>query len=233
MSLNIKSAEDIDLGKATYLIYGPQGVGKTSSIKHLPGKTLLIPIDQSESVLKGEENIDIAEIDTSEIWESWNSTVTSLITNPEYEEKYDNIVIDNVSELFRSSLENLGKHGKPTQKGVPSMADYQVVDFLVMRMLRALKKLDVRLIITAWDLLVPFESESGQTFTRKTPELRKGIANNFLGLCDVVAYLTVSQREDGNVRGFVLQPTNDVVAKNRLDDRKGCLVDELVVSEGE
>ena len=233
MTLNIKSAEEIDLGKATYLIYGPQGVGKTSSIKHLPGKTLVVPIDQSESVLKGEKNIDVAEIDSSEMWESWNKTVTELITNPVYEQTYDNIVIDNVSELFRSSLENLGKHGKATQKGVPSMADYQTVDFLVMRMLRALKKLDVRLVITAWDLLVPFESESGQTFTRKTPDLRKGIANNFLGLCDVVAYLTVSQREDGVVRGFVLQPTNDVVAKNRLDDRKGCLVEELVVADGE
>jgi len=231
MSLNIKSAADITHKNATYLIYGSQGVGKTSSIKHLPGKTLLIPIDQSESVLKGEKNIDVAEIDTSEMWESWNDTVTSLITNPEYEKKYDNIVIDNVSELFRSSLENLGKHGKATQKGVPSMADYQIVDFLVMRMLRALKKLDVRLVITAWELLVPFESESGQTFTRRIPDLRKGVQNNFLGLCDVVAHLTVSQREDGVVRGFVLQPTNDVVAKNRLDDRKGCLVNELVVAK--
>ena len=111
------------------------------------------------------------------------------------------------------------------------MADYQKVDFLGMRMLRALKKLDVRLVITAWDVLVPFESESGQTFTRKIPDLRKGVQNNFLGLWDVVAYLTVSQREDGVVRGFVLQPTNDVVAKNRLDDRKGALVEELVLTE--
>lgn len=232
MTLKIKSAEDIDLEKATYLIYGSQGVGKTSSLKHLPGKTLVIPIDQSESVLVGEKNIDIAEIDSSEMWESWNTTVTELITNPIYEQTYDNIVVDNVSELFRSSLENLGKHGKASQQGVPSMADYQKVDFLVMRMLRALKKLDVRLVITAWDVLVPFESESGQTFTRKIPDLRKGVQNNFLGLCDVVAYLTVSQREEGVVRGFVLQPTNDVVAKNRLDDRKGCLVSELVVKEG-
>jgi len=231
MNLNIKNAKDLSQENATYLIYGNQGVGKTSSIKHIPGKTLLIPIDKSETVLKGIENIDIAEIDTSEIWEEWNKTVTELVTNPTYEENYDNIVVDNVSELFRSSLENLGKHGKASQQGVPSMADYQKVDFLVMRMVRALKKLDVRLIFTAWETTKPFESESGQTFTKRVPDLRKGVYNNFLGLCDVVAHLVVTERNEEVVRGFVLQPTDDTEAKNRLDDRKGCLVDELVITD--
>ena len=56
------------------------------------------------------------------------------------------------------------------------------------------------------------------------------ILNNFLGLVDVSARLVVSKDENGEEkRGFILQPTQSVYAKNRLDDRKGALVDELVV----
>ena len=62
------------------------------------------------------------------------------------------------------------------------------------------------------------------------PDIRKNILNNFEGLCDVVARLVVSKDPDGNEkRGFILQPTQSIYAKNRLDDRKGCKVEELVL----
>lgn len=227
--MNIINASEIDHKKTTYLIYGGQGVGKTTSLKYLPGKTLIVDIDKSSSVLKGEKNIDIAEIDTSNIWEEWNKIVAELIKNPEYEEKYDNIVIDNISELFRSSLENLGKLGKVQQGGVPGIQDYQKVDFLILRAIRALNKLNVRLIFTAWETTTEFNDGLGQIFNKFTPDIRKAIHNNVLGLMDVVARLTIRQDEDGEVkRGFILQPSNNVDAKNRLDSRKGCLVEELV-----
>lgn len=46
----------------------------------------------------------------------------------------------------------------------------------------------------------------------------------------MVARLVISKDEDGNEkRGFILQPSASVYAKNRLDERKGCLVSDLVV----
>ena len=46
----------------------------------------------------------------------------------------------------------------------------------------------------------------------------------------MVARLIVTVDEEGKQkRGFILQPTNSVYAKNRLDGRKGCLVEELVL----
>lgn len=226
--MQITKATDITADKATYLIYANPGVGKTSAIKHFPGKTLVIDIDKSSNVLKGEENIDIADIDTHNIWKEWMDAVTELLSG-DYS-NYDNIVIDNVSELFRASLANLGREGKNHR--VPEQSHYQRVDFTILDSLRALKKLNSRIIFTAWETSDLWEAENGQTFNRAYPDIRNKILNNFMGLCDVVARLVVSKDDDGNEkRGFILQPSASIYAKNRLDERKGCLVNELIVND--
>lgn len=224
--MKITKATDLTTDNATYLIYANPGVGKTSALKHLPGKTLVIDIDKSSGVLKGEENIDIAEVDTHNIWKEWMDTVKELVTSGDTE--YDNIVIDNVSELFRAALANLGREGKNHR--VPEQSHYQRVDFTILDSLRALKKLNARIVFTAWETSDLWEVENGQSFNRAYPDVRNKIMNNFMGLCDVVARLVIKKDDDGNeVRGFILQPSAGVYAKNRLDDRKGCVVDELVV----
>lgn len=225
--LDIHKATEITEAKTTYLIYSAPGMGKTTALKYLPGKTLIIDVDKSSATLKGCENIDIAEIDTHNIWDAWLATVTELITG-DYSQ-YDNIVIDNVSELFRATLANLGRDGKNHR--VPEQSHYQRVDFTILDSLRALKKLDARIVFTAWETSDLWQTESGQSYNRAYPDIRNKILNNFMGLCDVVARLVVSTDDDGNKkRGFILQPTNSVYAKNRLDDRGGCLVEDLVVA---
>ncbi len=226
--MQITKATEITADKATYLIYANPGVGKTSAIKHFPGKTLVIDIDKSSNVLKGEENIDIADIDTHNIWKEWMDAVTELLKG-DYS-NYDNIVVDNVSELFRASLANLGREGKNHR--VPEQSHYQRVDFTILDSLRALKKLNSRIIFTAWETSDLWEAENGQTFNRAYPDIRNKILNNFMGLCDVVARLVISKDDDGNEkRGFILQPSASIYAKNRLDERKGCLVNELIVND--
>ncbi len=60
MSLEIKKATDIKRGQDfSALIYSAPGVGKTSTAKFLPGKTLVIDIDRTTNVLAGEPNIDV------------------------------------------------------------------------------------------------------------------------------------------------------------------------------
>ena len=223
--MKIKKATELNYDTATYLIYAQPGTGKTTALKYIPGKTLVIDIDKSSSVLSGAENIDVAEIDTHDIWDSWIETVKELL-NGEAKE-YDTIVVDNVSELIRSTLANLGRKGNNNR--VPGIQDYQRVDFTIMDSFRALNKLDKRLVFTAWEMSDVWTEPNGQIFNRAMPDIRKPILSNFLGLCDVVGRLVVNEKEDGTKkRGFFLESSPNVFAKNRLDDRPGCKVEELI-----
>lgn len=224
--MKIIKATELNSKKGCYLIYSCPGMGKTYSIKFLKGKSLVVDIDKSAIVLKGEKNIDIVEIDTHNIFDNWISTVTEII-NGVYK-NYDNIVIDNVSELFRGCLSNLGREGKNNR--VPTQADYQRIDFTILDSLRALTNLNKRIVFTAWETSDIWTDETtGQMYNRAMPDIRFKILNNFMGLCDVVARLVCKKDENGElVRGFVLEPLNSVFAKNRIDDRKGCKVSELI-----
>ncbi|EZL46113.1 phage nucleotide-binding protein [Streptococcus pyogenes ABC020032182] len=222
--MKITKATEIKNNDSCYLIYGNPGFGKTSTAKYLPGKTIVINIDKSAKVLRGNENIDIADIDTHKIWGEWLDTVKELLNGAAND--YDNIVIDNVSELFRACLANLGREGKNHR--VPSQADYQRVDFTILDSLRALLQLNKRIVFLAWETSDQCTDENGMIYNRAMPDIRTKILNNFLGLTDVVARLVKKTTDDGEeVRGFILQPSASVYAKNRLDDRKGCKVEEL------
>lgn len=233
INFNPVSATGLTDSNHTYLIYGNPGMGKTYALGFLPGKILVIDIDGSSSTLKkhpNAENIFIHKINSSNVWDEWVAFVSDVVRNPETYEAYDNIAVDNISELFRSALSDLGTKGK--NDGVPNQGDYQKSDFVLLRSLRAFNNLKTRKVLTAWETTDQYTSPDGQSFTRSMPDIRAKILNNFLGLVDVAARLVVSEDENGKEkRGFILQPTQSVYAKNRLDDRKGCLVENLVLIE--
>lgn len=220
----IENAKDKVYGKGTYLIYAPPGMGKTTSIKYLPGKTLVFDVDRTTRVLKGCENIDIVTVDNIDTWKSWESLLKELVEN--YKGKYDNYVVDNISELERCLLSNLGFLGR--NKGVPSQGDYQQMQFRVVNSLRYMKELQANIIWTAWESTDLYTDSGGQQWNRSYPQINQKILNNVCGLCDVVGKLTVNAE---GKRGFILSATNSVYAKNQLDDRKGCLQEELILYE--
>ncbi|EGQ3879059.1 AAA family ATPase [Staphylococcus pseudintermedius] len=223
MSFNISSAKDITTDKSTYLIYGKPGSGKTHTLNFLPGKTLYVNVDKSERPLKGNENVDILNFNSHEAWSEWGDLMKWFAENKQTLNNYDTIVIDNLSELFRSMLANLGRAGKNNR--VPEMSHYQRVDFFTIDSLRFLQSLGKRLVFLAWETNYDFYTPAGQQITQSVPDIRKTIRDNVAGLCQVVARLIVN-KESGK-RGFILMPTNNVFAKNQLDDREHCLQDEL------
>ena len=222
MALQITNAADIKTSKGTYLIYGPPGMGKTSSLKYLPGKTLVLDVDRTTKVLKGCKNIDIVYVDNINTWSFWEKLVIDLYEN--YRGKYDNIAIDNVSELERCILSDLGRQGK--NKGVPAQGDYQYMQFKLVNSLRYMKNLDMNIIWTAWEITDLYQDANGQQFNRSFPQINHKIINNVLGLCDVVGRLVINSEGE---RGFILTASNSTYAKNQLDDRKGCLQSELIL----
>jgi phage nucleotide-binding protein len=221
--MQLINANEIKTNKATYLIYGPPGMGKTSTVKFIPGKTLVLDVDRTTRVLKGCENIDIAYVDNNNTWDFWGQLIVDLEKN--YKGVYDNIVVDNISELERCLLSDLGSKGK--NKGVPSQGDYQYMQFRIVNSLRYMKSLGVNLIWTAWESDDLYTDSSGQQYNRSYPQINRKIMNNVLGLCDVVGRLAINTEGE---RGFILSATNSTYAKNQIDDRKGCLQSELIPS---
>jgi len=217
------SAENIQTNNRTYLIYGAPGMGKTTTIKFLPGKTLVLDVDRTSHVLKGCPNINIMYVDNTNTWEYWEKLIIHLKDNCE---EYDNIVVDNISELERSILSDLGSKGK--NKGVPCQADYQYMQFRIVNSLRYMKNLDVNLIWTAWESTDLYTESSGQQWNRSYPQVNQKILNNVLGLCDVVGKLAINKEGE---RGYILSATNSTYAKNQIDSRVGCLQSELMVKK--
>lgn len=222
MTLQITNAENLTTDKATYLIYGAPGMGKTSTAKFFPGKTLVLDMDRTTRVLKGEKDIDIALIDNQNTWKEWGQMVKTLGTMDL--SQYDNIVLDNISELERCMLANLGREGKNNR--VPGIQNYQQVQFFLIDSVRFLKTLNKNIIITAWETTDLWTQEDGQQFNRSYPQISGKIMTNFMGLCDVVGRLVYNPKTEK--RGFYLQPTNSVFAKNQIDNRKFCLQEELL-----
>lgn len=213
------SAETIEKNGKTYCLYANPGMGKTHTLRYLPGKTLVLDIDRTSQVLKGEKNIDIIYVDNQNTWEFWEQLLLHL---QEIKGQYNNIAVDNVSELERCLLSNLGYLGR--NQGVPAQGDYQKMQFRVVNSFRWMKNLADRIVFNAWETTDLYTSAEGQQYNRSYPQINGKILNNVLGLCDVVGRLMINA--DGE-RGFVLEGTNSIYAKNQLDNRKGCKQNEI------
>lgn len=224
--MEIYKATAITKPKGCYLIYGVPGMGKTSTAKYLPGKTLVLDIDRTSNVLQGCTNIDIVAVDNMGTYEFWKQLMVDLVKN--YQGVYDNIFVDNLSELERCVLADFGRQGN--NMGIPAQKDYQVMQFLLVNTLRHLKQMDCNIILTAWETTELYTESTGQQYNRSYPQINKKVVDNICGLCNVVGRMTVNK--EGN-RGFILSATNSTYAKNQLDDRKGCLQSELIPKPNE
>lgn len=219
----------------TAMFYCSTGVGKTTTAgliaEKSKGKTLILDVDRTiaTSLGKGEvvkdiSRIDIRQVDNVHTWDDWESILMELAELKKAGKlDYENIVVDNISELERCILSDLGSKGK--NKGVPAQADYQYMQFKLVNSLRFMKSLGVNVIWTAWETYENYTHPDGTQYTRSYPKISAKIVDNICGLCDIVGKIMAKQ--DGT-RGIILEATQNVYAKNQLDSRKGCLVEDFV-----
>lgn len=219
----------------TALFYCSTGVGKTTTAgliaEKSKGKTLILDVDRTiaTSLGKGEvvkdiSRIDIRQVDNVHTWSDWESVLKELADMKKNGKlDYENIVVDNISELERCILSDLGSQGK--NKGVPAQADYQYMQFKLVNSLRFMKSLGVNVIWTAWETYENYTHPDGTQYTRSYPKISAKIVDNICGLCDIVGKIVA--KPDGT-RGIMLEATQNVYAKNQIDSRKGCLVEEFI-----
>lgn len=219
----------------TALFYCSTGVGKTTTAgliaEKSKGKTLILDVDRTiaTSLGKGEivkdiSRIDIRQVDNTHTWSDWEKILVELgELKKQGKLYYENIVVDNISELERCILSDLGSQGK--NKGVPAQADYQYMQFKLVNSLRFMKSLGVNVIWTAWENYESYTHPDGTQYTRSYPKISSKIVDNICGLCDIVGKIVA--KPDG-IRGIVLEATQNIYAKNQIDSRKGCKVEEFI-----
>lgn len=219
----------------TAMFYCSTGVGKTTTAgiiaEKSKGKTLILDVDRTiaTSLGKGEivkdiSRIDIRQVDNVHTWSDWESVLKELADMKKNGKlDYENIVVDNISELERCILSDLGSQGK--NKGVPAQADYQYMQFKLVNSLRFMKSLGLNVIWTAWETYENYTHPDGTQYTRSYPKISAKIVDNICGLCDIVGKIVA--KPDGT-RGIMLEATQNVYAKNQIDSRKGCLVEEFI-----
>lgn len=220
----------------TTLLYCGPGGGKSTAIgliaERSEGKTIVLDVDRTitntlakKEVVKDLSKIVVRQIDLINTWEDWELAINELVALKEAGklEGISNIAVDNVSELERCILSDLGRQGK--NKGVPAQADYQYMQFKLVGSLRTLKQLGINVILTAWEEKRDIIYPDGTSYTQLYPKISNKIVDNICGLCDIVGRITTNK--DGQ-RGVLLEATQNIYAKNQVDTRKGCLVEELV-----
>ena len=230
--MEIKKLADIQTDKLPYtaMLYCAPGVGKSTAIGLIAeaseGRTLVLDVDRTieRTLMKGEvvhdvSKVDVVQIDNINTFEDWTNTLTELSN---VAKDYENIAVDNISELERCILSDLGNKGK--NKGVPAMADYQYMQFKLVNSLRYMKSWGVNIIWTAWEVTDDFTHPDGTRYSRLYPKVSTKILDNICGLCDVVGRIMLNKDKEHVI---LLEATQNIYAKNQIDSRKFCKVEDF------
>ena len=227
----------------TALLYCPPGVGKSTAIGLIAeaseGNTLVLDIDRTitrtlakKEIVKNTDKLFVEQVDNINAFEAWTKTILELgelaKSGKLKENNIRTIAVDNISELERCILSDLGSKGK--NKGVPAMADYQYMQFKLVNSLRYMKTLGVNIIWTAWEDCSDFTHPDGTKYTRLVPKISAKIVDNICGLCDIVGKILVDKEGQ---HGILLEATQNIYAKNQIDGRKACKVENFTKFEKE
>lgn len=230
--MNLQKIETVNL-PYTALLYCKPGVGKSTAIgliaEKSEGNTLVLDVDRTITrtlakgdVVKDTSKIFVDQIDNIHTFTAWANTLKEITPEWLQQNNIKTVAVDNISELERCILSDLGAQGK--NKGVPAQADYQYMQFKLVNSLRYMKSWGVNIIWTAWETSDDFTHPDGTRYTRLQPKISLKIVDNICGLCDMVGWITVNKDGEHHI---LLEATQNIYAKNQIDTRKHCKVSEF------
>lgn len=206
----------------TALIYTKAGGGKTINstaiCKH--GKTLLLNSDGSHIVLKHFERPNLA---TERIYsmEDFKKKYNAALESG----KYENIIVDNLSDLFDMFIEELKERHKDVRQA------YQVVYQALKKMVRLASFSKTNIIFTAWQDAKEYTDNDGNLKRMLQPKIPDKILDNICGLCNIVAYINTTEKDDKKIWYYKLEGTDTLYAKDQLHNRKSCMPENIFKGE--
>lgn len=210
------SAESIDrYSNWTALIYSEPGKGKTSMVKGLKGKTIVFSVDGMYHILHGLENVDVLTMEAKQANKELGEFYRFVLKN---KEKYDNIVIDNLSTFQKFWLNEMSSS---TTAGMPELKHYGIIDRILLDFVASLKNLNKNLLFFAHEKKVEITRTNGGVYTQFQPDIRNMDA--IMGIIPIVGRMIIVKHPEtqDDERIIVLQPTQSTRAKDQLiGDRK-------------
>ena len=208
---------------ANALVFTQSGGGKTvnSTLVTAPnrGKNLLICTDNSSIVLQNFDrpNLDILNVSSvKEFVDAYRTGANS--------KKYDNIILDNLSDLVDMWLLELDDSGKFKD----FRQAYQLVYQSLKRLTRESTTMECNTIFTAWLDTTDFTLPTGEMVTRMQPKIPTKILDNVCGLMNVVAYINTATDKEGNKRWYyVTEGKPTLMAKDQIACRKSCMPEDI------
>lgn len=218
---------------AVAMIYGRSGAGKTVNSTLVKtkakGRNLLLNSDGSSLVLKNFDrpNLDIEPIEhwmeqspDGKSWLSMRKQFEKAIAS----KKYDCIIADNISDVMDLAVLEMdasGRYNDPRKY-------YLLIYNDLKRLAREAQNADCDIIFTGWTSEFEVRLPDGTLATGVRPKLPEKIMDNFLGLCNVVAYIATAEDKDGNKRWYYrLEGSPTLYAKDQIACRKSCMPEDI------
>ena len=212
MEFEIKNTKDAHSDGVKVLLFGASGLGKTTMLGTLSGKTLILSAESGLLVLK-DKDVDVIDVDSIE---KLGSVYVALKSG---ELKYDNVCLDSLSEIGEMIVTELDKddyYGDPTNT-FPMWKEYSKRMTNIAKSFRDLKGINI--ILTA--LAEPVEANGSIKYMPMIPA--KKAQAKLLSLYDEVYYYAFNKDKQ---RVLHTSGSNMYEAKSRLG-----VDSEIVVSE--
>ena len=218
------------------MIYGRSGAGKTvnSTLAKTGkrGRNLLLNSDGSDAVLKNFErpNLDIeavahwmSESPDGKKWLGLRDQLTKAINSG----KYDTIIVDNISDIFDLAVLEMDASGRFNDP----RRYYLLIYNDLKRIAREAKDADCNIIFTAWHETEEVTLTNGKKTQRIKPKLPMKILDNFLGLCNIVAYINTAEKNGEKRWYYHMEGSDTLFAKDQLYCRKNCLPENIFIEQ--
>lgn len=215
--------------KPTFVLYGAEGVGKSTYASYLP-RAFLIDVDNGRASIKKTKN-------TPQVFVPNNIDELSeaFIYLKSNEEKYESVIIDTLTEtenlILLDVLQKQCKIRPDKSDDLITQNDYGRGSVRMKKLIRKFRELDM---ITLFICHEREDKDDDTGVVRKAPAIMPSVMKELNAMSDCILNMAVDS--DSN-RMVLTQPTKRVRAKHRIGDLpkiieidgfEGCRIDKLL-----